>query len=381
MTEAHRRRAFTAPALPAPQSMLTRVVREGGDGAYAEAISREDLDVLSRIADLADLYAQHEVFARYHKRQARNTRIRQLWDLKAFATFCLEAGARAVGATLTADVSTLTQALFLEASTWRFVSAGLVQLFVSWMEQHGYAIQTMNVRLSTIKRYCRLATDAAVLPQEELYRISRVQGYRHKEGRHIDRERPVTRRGPKKAEPNMLTDEQATWLKRCHDTTTPEGRRASTILCLLLDLGLRVGELVALRVQDIQLSRGTLRFYREKVDMEQTHVLSSDCLQALRAYLPDVQGERYLFPGYKGKHLSTRLVEYLLKDLGDQLGIDHLSPHDCRHYWITYHSRRQKNLAQLQRAGGWSSPAMVLKYYVASEVANEGLLPTPGSGE
>ncbi|MBX5448453.1 tyrosine-type recombinase/integrase [Thermogemmatispora sp.] len=372
----------TAALLLPVQPILTGVVRERAEETPAAAerseglgaLAGEDLDLLRRIADIADLYAQHEVFARYHRRQAHNTRIRQLWDLKAFATFCLEAGARATGVSLQTDVATLTQALFLEASTWRFVSAGLIQLFLSWMERRGYAIDTMNVRLSTLKRYCRLAADAGVLSQEELYRISRVQGYRHKEGRQIDRQRPISRRGPKKAEPNMLTEEQVAWLKHCHDTSTPQGRRARVILCLLLDLGLRVGELVALQVKDVQLSRGLLRFYREKVDKEQTHRLSADCLQALHAYLPDVAGERYLFPGYKGRHISPRLVEYLLKDLGDQLGIDHLSPHDCRHYWATYHARRQRNLAQLQQAGGWNSPAMVLRYYVASEIANEGLL-------
>jgi integrase len=369
--------------LPPAQPMLTGIVREREEQPGVpederkglDTLAGEDLDLLRSIADIADLYAQHEVFARYHRRQAHNTRIRQLWDLKAFATFCLEAGVRTTGVALQADIATLTQALFLEASTWRFVTAGLIQLFLSWMERQGYAIDTMNVRLSTLKRYCRLAADAGVLSQEELYRISRVQGYRHKEGRHIDRQRPITRRGAKKAEPNPLTEEQVAWLKRCHDPNTPQGRRARVILCLLLDLGLRVGELVALQVKDVQLSRGLLRFYREKVDREQTHRLSADCLQALRAYLPDVAGERYLFPGYKGRHISTRLVEYLLKDLGDQLGIDHLSPHDCRHYWATYHASHQRNLAQLQQAGGWNSPAMVLRYYVASEIANEGLLP------
>ncbi|WP_376795652.1 tyrosine-type recombinase/integrase [Thermogemmatispora sp.] len=370
----------TAALLPPAQPALAAVIREQELGPQQAGssliIASEDLDLLRRIADLADLYAQHEAFARYHRRQAHNTRLRQLWDLKAFATFCLEAGAQVTGVSLQTDVVTLTQALFLEAATWRFVSAGLVQLFVSWMERQGYAIQTINVRLSTVKRYCRLAAEAGFLSQEELYRISRVQGYRHKEGRHLDRRRPITRRGAKKAEPNSLTEEQVAWLKRCHDPHTPQGRRARVILCLLLDLGLRVGELVALQVKDIQLSRGLLHFYREKVDKEQTHRLSVDCLQALRAYLPDVAGERYLFPGYKGRHISTRLVEYLLEDLGNQLGIDRLSPHDCRHYWATYHARRQRNLAQLQQAGGWNSPVMVLRYYVASEIANEGLLPS-----
>jgi len=358
--------------IPFSQPALKHITRQ--DAGNADTIPEQELEMLRKIADMADLYAQHTVFAQYHKKRARNTRIRQVWDLKSFATFCLEAGEQLTDSPFATDVVTLTQALFLEVSTWKFVTAGLVRAYVTWLERSGYAIQTINVRISTVKRYCRLAGDANILSSEEIYRISRVQSFRHKEGRNIDRERPVTRVGAKKAEPNALTEEQARLLKTCHDLTTKEGRRAQVILCLLLDLGLRVGELVSLTLKNVRLTEGLLHFYREKVDTEQTHRLSSDCIQALRRYLPDVQGQRFLFPGYKGSHMSTRMVEHLLKDLGDMLGIDHLSPHDCRHYWITYHTAQKKNIGQLQRAGGWSSPAMVLKYYVASEIANEGLL-------
>lgn len=377
MVKKHVRQEITSrPLVPLSQESLQHLTRRA-ETTTQDPIPEEELELLRKIADMADLYAQHVVFERYHKKRARNTRIRQIWDLKAFATFCLEAGEHVVGTKLTIDILTLTQALFLEVTSWRFVTAGLVRVFVTWLERKGYAIQTMNVRLSTIKRYCHLAADAGILSAEEVFHISRIQSFRHKEGRNVDQDRPVTRIGLKKAEPNILTIDQVAQLKTCHDLTTREGRRAQVILCLLLDLGLRVGEIVPLTLKNVRLQEGILHFYREKVDTEQTHQLSADCIQALHRYLPDVQGQRYLFPGYKGAHMSTRMIEHLLKQLGDALGIDHLSPHDCRHYWISYHTKLKTNIAQLQRAGGWSSPAMVLKYYVGSEIANEGLLLDP----
>jgi len=51
-------------------------------------------------------------------------------------------------------------------------------------------------------------------------------------------------------------------------------------MALLLDHVLRVGELAGLQVTAIDLRAGNLRFYRPKVDVEQTHRLTSDTLGA-----------------------------------------------------------------------------------------------------
>jgi integrase len=48
--------------------------------------------------------------------------------------------------------------------------------------------------------------------------------------------------------------------------------------------------------------------------------------------------------------------------LGEQIGLHGLSPHDCRHYWATSATRGGTNLKNLQDAGGWTSPAMPMRY-------------------
>jgi integrase len=76
-----------------------------------------------------------------------------------------------------------------------------------------------------------------------------VSGYRHKEGRNVHAKREVTRRGDKKAEAVPLTQEQAKALKVQPDTH--QGRRDAFLMCLLLDHGLRCGEVAALTVESI----------------------------------------------------------------------------------------------------------------------------------
>src|SRR4051812_28736480 len=65
---------------------------------------------------------------------------------------------------------------------------------------------------------------------------------------------------------------------------TSQGRRDALMMCLLLDHGLRVGELAGLEVTAINLQDGTLTFYRPKVDKVQIHTLTKDALRAAKAW-------------------------------------------------------------------------------------------------
>jgi integrase len=67
--------------------------------------------------------------------------------------------------------------------------------------------------------------------------------------------------------------EQAHALKAQPDT--PQGRREALLMCLLIDHGLRVGEVAALHVGDFDLAKSEMVFYRAKVDKIQRHKLSA----------------------------------------------------------------------------------------------------------
>lgn len=79
------------------------------------------------------------------------------------------------------------------------VSYGLLDGYVRWMLAEGYAIGSINVRSSTVKAYCKLVAKAGILPATEYALIKLVTGYRHSEGRNVDKTRAITRKGEKKA--------------------------------------------------------------------------------------------------------------------------------------------------------------------------------------
>jgi integrase len=313
-------------------------------------LPKSDLASASQAADAA---AGRRVFEAYRDRLADETARRHDADLACFVSFLAAAGVRQK---LTDAVS---QTFTTEPASWAGVTWGLIAAFVEWQLSQGYAIGSINVRLSTVKVYARLATKAGSVAPEEYALIKLVTGYRHAEGKRIDRRRERTRKSTKKGTPTSISPAQAAALKAQADG------RDRLLMCLLLDHGLRVGEVAALLVEDFDLGSGVLTFYRSKVDKTQKHRLSKDAHAAAETFIPSLEADGKVF-SVVDRTLRTRVGQ-----LGAAVGLEHLSPHDCRHYWATAATRNGTPIKALQDAGGWASPAMPLRYAESAEIAND----------
>jgi integrase len=333
-------------------------------------------DALAIAGATANKIAARSVFADYQSRKAKNTLRRQANDLALFAEYL--------------NTVNLQPGNFgSDPQAWRGVTWGLIEGFARWQLKAGYAVPSVNVRLATVKRYARLAMQAGTMEHADFAMIASVKGYSRKEARRVDDQRQAaglsTRKGAKKAEAVSLTTEKAARLKT--QPGTPQGRRDSLLMCLLLDHGLRVGEIVLLEVKHFDLKTGELTFYRPKVDKIQTHRLTSQTLKAARAYMTqDAPKRGSIWRSSASKREGRQAVGTLTKQgatdrgmtkrvhaLGEVLGIVGLSAHDCRHYWATQAARNKTPIDRLQEAGGWSSPAMPLRYVEAAKIANEGV--------
>lgn len=327
---------------------------------------------LAQAGAAANQAAAGSVFTDYHERISANARRRHLAGLASFADYLGEAGVVGV------EVARLAS----DPRAWADVTWGLVKGYVRWLLQAGYAIRTVNARLSTIKSYCRLAHEAEALDQESYSRIQLIKGYGRKQGRNTDEERSkqqvATRVGAKKAAATPIPDDVAEDLKKQPDT--PQGRRDALLMALLLDHGLRCSEVADLQVEHFDLARGTFTFYRRKVDITQVHRMTRDTRHAALAYVKQDALASGPLLRTSTKHgtlsragMTTRGLTKRVSELGARLGLDNLSAHDCRHYWATTAVRHGTHIKDLQDAGGWASPAMPLQYAERAEVANEGV--------
>ncbi|HWR64990.1 MAG TPA: tyrosine-type recombinase/integrase [Bellilinea sp.] len=326
--------------------------------------------ILETAGTAASLAAAKHRFAEYRSRLAAQTIRRQDADLALFAEFLYTVKVREIG-DLTSD-----------PEAWRGVTWGLVETFVKWQLKEGYAVTSVNVRLSTLKSYARVALQAGTLSPEEYALIRSVQGYSQREKRRIDARRPQARVGLKKETPVTLSPEQAAALKN-QPLEMLQGARDGLLMALLLDHGLRAGEVAGLTIENLDLRAGTLRFYRPKVGKTQTHRLSADVRRAGLSYTKFMSAESpksaLLRSVKKGGErpgiaaLTTRGITLRVAELGKALGIENLSAHDLRHTWATQAARAGTDPFRLQQAGGWSSLAMPRRYVEDSEIANEGM--------
>jgi integrase len=316
---------------------------------------------------VANEYAASGSFADYTARKSDNTLRAQRADLALWADYLCEA-------TRGADCPQ-AETLQTDPASWRGVTWGLVAGFVRWMLAAGYAVGTVNRHLATVRKYCHLAAQAGAIAPAEAALIRTVQGYGGKDAKRVDERRETTRKGAKKAQNVTITPDQATALKR--QPETPQGRRDAVVMALLLDHGLRVGELVLLQVTDFDMKAGTFTFYRPKVDKVQTHRMTADTARALAAWFAtDAPAMGSLLRGSrKGGALigsmSERAVTERVRVLGEAVGLAGLSAHDCRHYWATRAASQGTDPFALRDAGGWSSLAMPSRYVESAAIANE----------
>jgi integrase len=249
----------------------------------------------------------------------------------------------------------------------------------------GYAVGSINGRLSTIRTYAKLAAKAGAIEPQEAALIGSVQGYANKEVKRVDAERKAegidTRKSTKKAEaviiPADIAEAMATG-----QADTPQGRRDALLMCLLLEHGLRVGEVAILTRKAFDMKAGTFTFDRPKVNKIQTHSMTANTREAARAYLPHAPADGIIWrrtckgSGQLSSQLSetsaTRALTKRVELLGRGHGLESLSAHDCRHHWATYEAAHNTPINRLRDAGGWNSPAMPMRYIAAAKIANEG---------
>jgi integrase len=335
------------------------------------ATTPANLVPIPTVADVglvANHVAAQGVFTDYTQRKSRNSLRAHRADLQTFADYL---GAAGVDAPTAEDLQT-------DPAAWAGVTWGLVAGFVQWMLGQGLALPSVNRKLSTVKTYVGLAARAGALSGDALALIKNVRGYAAKEFKRVDAKRTVTRQGAKKADTTAITADQAKRLKEQPDT--PQGRRDAVIMALLIDHGLRVGELAALQVGDVDLAAGELRFYRPKVGKVQTHRLTRDALAALRAWLthdatalgPLLRGT-VRGGGLAGPGMTERSITIRVGELGGRVGIADLSAHDLRHYWATRAIRRGADPFAVLQAGGWTSMQTVQKYVDETAIANAGI--------
>jgi len=158
-----------------------------------------------------------------------------------------------------------------------------------------------------------------------------------------------------RALPKVLTAQEVDALLAAPDRSNPPGLRDAAMLEVLYGAGLRVSELIGLRLVDLHLDAGYLRC-RGKGDKERVVPLGGEADTTLRDYLdqarPRLLGERrtdLVFVNRRGSSMSRQGFWKIVRRHGIQAGIRKpLSPHMVRHSFATHLLENGADLRSLQ---------------------------------
>lgn len=162
--------------------------------------------------------------------------------------------------------------------------------------------------------------------------------------------------------PDILSVEEIDRILDTIDLSTPEGQRNRAMLEVLYSCGLRVSELVGLRISDVYPEEGFIRV-EGKGSKQRLVPISQMALREIKNYLyyrgmmiVKKGAEDILFLNRRGAPLTRVMVFYIIKQHAELAGIHKtVSPHTFRHSFATHLLEGGANLRAIQEMLGHES--------------------------
>jgi integrase/recombinase XerD len=199
------------------------------------------------------------------------------------------------------------------------VKLAQLRKFVEWMNQKGISPRTQARTISGIKSYFKflLIEEAVENDPTTLLESPRI-------GRKL---------------PEILTEDEINGLIEAIDDSKAEGLRNKAILETLYSCGLRVSELVDLRLSNLHFEQEFLKI-AGKGERERLVPISKRAIDDIKKYLNISRKKLAIEKGYenivflnrRGKKLSRVMIFTIIKNLADKIKLEkNISPHTFRH--------------------------------------------------
>ena len=195
------------------------------------------------------------------------------------------------------------------------------------VEQKKVATSTLNIIINALKFYY-----GEILGKKFIYEVKRPKK---------DKKLPV-----------VLSRKE---VKKILEATTNIKHKA--ILILIYSGGLRVGEVVRLKPEDIDANRKLIHIRASKGRKDRYTLLSDVAIQVLREYWKKEKPKEWLFPSWnKEKHITTRTVQKIFQNACRKAGIKkNVSVHSLRHSFATHLLESGIDLRYIQELLGHKS--------------------------
>ena len=143
-----------------------------------------------------------------------------------------------------------------------------------------------------------------------------------------------------------------------------ENLKHKALLMLAYSAGLRVSEVVALKITDIDSDRMQITINNAKGKKDRVGTLSKSILEILRTYFITYKPKQWLFEGqYSNEHYSTRSAQIIFKDAYKNLQLPpQCSFHSLRHSYATHLLENGTDISYIQQLLGHNDIKTTLRY-------------------
>lgn len=243
------------------------------------------------------------------------------------------------------DVAKLTQFLEIKGIHGNPDQIGLNQLqdFLKWVNELGMSARTQSRVISGIKAFYKYLV---------LENLTRENPTELLESPRLGRKLPDT-----------LSIEEIDKIISAIDRSKPEGERNRAMLETLYSSGLRVTELINLRISNLFFKESFIRIVG-KGNKERIVPIGSIAMKHINIYLKEVRvhstvkkgSEDVLFLNRRGNKLTRNMVFMIIQSLTKKIGLNKkISPHTFRHSFATHLIEGGADLRAVQEMLGHES--------------------------
>ena len=165
--------------------------------------------------------------------------------------------------------------------------------------------------------------------------------------------------------PEVLTSEEQTLLLKQPNKRYPTQHRNYLMMKLMLDLGLRVSEVIALEVRDVNWQSGQVKVRQGKGRKDRILWLNEKTLEELSTWRvkQELAHQALLFGTSKGTKVADHTMRRAVKRYGNLAGIEKdVHPHMLRHTFATDLYRQSRNIRLVQKALGHANLQTTMIY-------------------
>lgn len=242
-----------------------------------------------------------------------------------------------------------------------------IDKLTSYFEQNGDNRAPSSITLKDLEAFVQWISQLGMMPGSQARIISGLKSFfKYCLTEQITSTNPTELlEAPKlkRALPDVLSFEEIENIIAEIDLSTPEGGRNKAMLETLYSCGLRVTELVNLKLSCLYLDVGFIRV-TGKSDKERLVPIGSDAIKYINIYRSSIRvhieikpgNEDILFLNRRGSQLTRVMVFLIIKDLAKKAGIKKtISPHTFRHSFATHLVEGGADLRAVQEMLGHES--------------------------